>query len=119
MFHESLAKSPQWLLALAVPALLAGARSYARARADILDECLEDMKSGERDLDALASRYPRARDEIRPLLGIGLALLQLAPSSDSEATSSRTPALALTMFQAACGNPPADWVHDLGGSVCR
>ena len=37
-------------------------------------ECLEAMKNGERDLDKLASRYPWARDEIRPLLDIGLEL---------------------------------------------
>jgi hypothetical protein len=104
MFHERLAKSPRWLLVLAVPALLAGARSYARARADILDECLEHMKRGEQDLDELASRYPRARDEIRPLLNVGLALLRWAPLSRSEEIPARTPPWHSRRFKQPAGN---------------
>ncbi len=46
-----------------------------RALAAIFEECFEAMKNGERDLDRLATRYPWARDEIRPLLDISLALL--------------------------------------------
>ena len=46
-----------------------------RALAAIFEECVEAMKNGERDLDKLANRYPWARDEIRSLLDIGLALL--------------------------------------------
>ena len=52
-----------------------------RALAAIFEECAEAMENGERDLDNLASRYPWARDEIRSLLDISLALLQRAALS--------------------------------------
>ena len=42
--------------------------------AGILEECLEAMRKGATDLDALANRYPWARQEIRPLLEIARAL---------------------------------------------
>ncbi len=45
----------------------------------VAEECVEAMRNGERDLDKLASRYPWARDEIRPLLDVGLALLVRTP----------------------------------------
>ncbi|MEX0801019.1 MAG: hypothetical protein WD379_07380 [Dehalococcoidia bacterium] len=44
------------------------------ALARILEDCLNGMSRGETDLDALASRYPDARDEIRPLLDIASLL---------------------------------------------
>ncbi len=42
--------------------------------ARILEECVEAVEQGETDLDALASRYPEAEEEIRPLLEIALQL---------------------------------------------
>lgn len=44
------------------------------ALASILEGCLDGMSRGETDLDALASRYPDAHDEIRPLLDVASLL---------------------------------------------
>ncbi len=82
---------PKWFLMLAIPSVLASARAYARSRADALNECLEAMIQGERDLDALACRYLRERDEIRPLLDVGLELLESAPFSLSVEVPLRRP----------------------------
>ncbi len=44
------------------------------ALARVLEECLQAMEQGEMDLDGLASRYPEAEEEIRPLLEIAQQL---------------------------------------------
>jgi hypothetical protein len=51
------------------------------ALAKVLEECLDAMAAGESDLDALAGRHPRARDEIRPLLDIARLLGERRPKA--------------------------------------
>lgn len=49
------------------------------ALGDILAECVDAIEQGETDLNALAGRYPQARQEIEPLLQVAWRLWQKSP----------------------------------------